>query len=54
MGDNIDPVAGGSDHSMTDKPKSTKPQFKYEESVESTAGHAVNAALAELRKLAGI
>ena len=54
MGDNIDPVAGGSDHSMTDKPKSTKPQFKYEESVESTAGHAVSAALAELRKLAGI
>jgi len=54
MGDNIDPVAGGSDHSMTGKPKSTKPQFKYEESVESTAGHAVSAALAELRKLAGI
>jgi hypothetical protein len=54
MGDNIDPVAGGSNHSMTDKPKATKPQFKYEESVESTAGHAVSAALAELRKLAGI
>ena len=54
MGDNIDPVAGGSDHSITDKPKATKPQFKYEESVESTAGHAVSAALAELRKLAGI
>ena len=54
MGDDIDPVAGGSKHSMTDKTKATKPQFKYEESVESTAGHAVNAALAELRKLAGI
>ena len=54
MGDNIDPVEGGPDHSMTDKPKATKPQFKYEESVESTAGHAVSAALAELRKLAGI
>jgi hypothetical protein len=54
MGDNINPVAGGSKHSMTDKTKATKPQFKYEESVESTAGHAVSAALAELRKLAGI
>ena len=101
MGDNIDPVEGGPEHSMTDKPKATKPKFGYDvseakkkkvnpyavgmaqamksrgdqpplkkstikkgheiaravaanEAVESTADNAVSAAIAELRKLAGI
>lgn len=55
MGDNIDPVEGGPEHSMTDKPKATKPKFGYKnEAVESTTNNAVSAALAELRKLAGI
>jgi len=101
MGDNIVPVEGGPEHSMTDKPKATKPHFGYDieeakkkkvnpyavgmaqamkstgdepplkkstikkghkiakavaanEAVESTTNNAVSAALAELRKLAGI
>ncbi len=56
MGDNIDSVEGGPEHSMTDKPKATKPHFDHDmgEAVESTTNNAVSAALAELRKLAGI
>jgi hypothetical protein len=50
MGDDLDPVIGGPEASMTDKPKVTKPKFGYEEAAKSVSQQqAAGAALAAKR-----